>query len=73
LVRHQVEFPKTHDIAKLLNRVATVNPKIAEALGDADLLTPFGVEMRYPSDAPEVLQGGEVGVIEIARRVGTQL
>jgi len=25
LVRHQVEFPKTHDIAKVLCRVATVH------------------------------------------------
>ena len=51
LVRRQVEFPKTHDIAKLL------------------VLTPFGVEVRYPSEAPEVLQGGETEAIGIARRV----
>jgi HEPN domain-containing protein len=30
LVRRQVEFQKTHDIAKLLDRVATVNANIAE-------------------------------------------
>jgi len=29
LVRHQIEFPKTHDIAKLLDRVATVNLNMA--------------------------------------------
>ena len=69
LVRHQIEFPKTHDIAKLLDRVATVNAKIAESLRDADALTPFGVEVRYPSDAPELLPGGETEVIDIARRV----
>jgi hypothetical protein len=51
----------------LLDRVATVNANIAELLGDADVLTPFGVEVRYPSDAPEVLQGGEAEAIGMAR------
>ena len=71
LVRRQIEFPKTHDIAKLLDRVATVNADIAESLRDADVLTPFGVEARYPSDAPEVLQGGEIEAIGMARLVRT--
>ena len=69
LVRHQIEFPKTHDIAKLLDRVATVNANMAESLRDADVLTPFGVDVRYPSDAPELLPGGETEVIDMARRV----
>ena len=71
LVQRQVEFPKTHDIAKLLDRVATVIADIAESLRDADVLTPFGVEARYPSDAPEVLQGGEIEAISMARLVRT--
>ena len=69
LVQRQVEFPKTHDIAKLLDRVATLDPATAEALRDADVLTPFGVEARYPSDAPEVLPSGEVEAIGTARVV----
>ncbi len=69
LVRRQVEFPKTHDIAKLLDRVDTVDVVTAESLRGADVLTPFGVEARYPSDAPEVLQGGEIEAIGMARRV----
>ena len=69
LVRSQVEFPKTHDIAKLLDRVATVDRAMAESLRDADVLTPFGVEVRYPSDAPELLPGGEAEAIAVARRV----
>jgi HEPN domain-containing protein len=69
LVRHQIEFPKTHDIAKLLDRVATVNANMAESLRDADALTPFGVEVRYPSEVPELLPGGETEAIDMARRV----
>lgn len=69
LVLHQIEFPKTHDIAKLLDRAGTVNPSLAESLRDTDALTPFGVEVRYPSDAPELLPGEENEVIDLARRV----
>jgi HEPN domain-containing protein len=69
LVRSQIEFPKTHDIAKLLDRVATVDASTAESLRDADMLTPFGVEARYPSDAPEILPGAEVEAIGMARVV----
>ena len=69
LVRHQIEFPKTHDIARLLDRLATVNPGITESLRDAEVLTPFGVEVRYPSEAPEVLPGGETLAIDVARHV----
>ncbi|MGA2325023.1 MAG: HEPN domain-containing protein [Bryobacteraceae bacterium] len=69
LVRHQIEFPKTHDLAKLLDRLATANASIAESLRNADVLTPFGVEVRYPSDAPEVLAGGETEAIDLARQV----
>jgi HEPN domain-containing protein len=68
LVRHQVEFPKTHDIAKLLDRVATVDASLADSLRHVEVLTPFGAEVRYPSDAPEILHGGESEVIDIARR-----
>src|SRR5947207_11854247 len=69
LVRRQVEFPKTHDIKRLLNSVATIDPELAESVRDADVLTPFGVEVRYPSDAPELVPGAETDALDIARRV----
>jgi HEPN domain-containing protein len=71
LIQRQVEFPKTHDIAKLLDRVAAVDLATAQSLRDAEALTPFGVEARYPSDAPEVLPSGEAEAIGLARLVRT--
>jgi hypothetical protein len=68
LVRHQVEFAQTHDIRKLLGWVAPVHPELAASLRDADILTPFGAEARYPGDAPEMLPGGETVAFDIARR-----
>jgi len=50
LVARQVEFPKTHDIERLLELVALGDGPLAEALADAAELTPFGVEYRYPGE-----------------------
>src|SRR5271169_3063719 len=50
LTRRQIEFPKTHDIKTLLRLVGTANVEVANSLSGAAWLTPFGVEMRYPSD-----------------------
>ena len=54
LVRHQIDFPKTHDLDELLDLVATVDPETTSALREASRLTPFGVEIRYPGDLPEI-------------------
>ena len=54
LVRHQIQFPKSHDIAVLRQLVARVDPRLAEKLAAADALTPYGVEFRYPGDLPSV-------------------
>jgi HEPN domain-containing protein len=57
LVRHGIEFARTHDIRKLLALVAGIHPEIAILLRDADPLTSFGVELRYPGDSPELVPG----------------
>ena len=69
LTRYQIEFPKTHDIKRLLNLVSVANGPVAESLSAAKWLTPFGVEIRYPSDAAEMLPGDEAKAIEIASQV----
>ena len=50
LVRHQIEFPKTHDIAVLRQLLGRVDPTLCESLAIADPLTPYGVEFWYPGD-----------------------
>jgi HEPN domain-containing protein len=54
LVRHQIEFPKTHDIALLRQLVARINPELSKKLATADALTPYGVEFPYPGDFPSL-------------------
>ncbi len=69
LTRYQIEFPKTHDIKRLLSLVSGASGPVAESLSAARWLTPFGVEIRYPSDAAEMLPGDEAKAIEIASQV----
>jgi HEPN domain-containing protein len=69
LARHQIEIEKTHVIGRLLRRVAGVYPELAASLSDADELTQFVAETRYPGDTTELLPGAERDAVELARRV----
>jgi hypothetical protein len=66
----RIEFPKAHDITRLLDHVAIADPKIADSLRGADVLTLFGVEAPCPSDSPELAEGGEFEVLNIACQCG---
>ena len=68
LVRHQIEFPKTHDIAALLKLAVRVSNELADSLREATRLTPYGVEFRYPGDY-EALDSSEARrAVDIAEK-----
>ena len=69
LTRHQIEFPKTHVIRRLLILLEPIDPEMVESLGDANWLSPFGAEIRYPGDRAEALPGEEVRARQIAEKV----
>jgi len=48
LVYHQIYFTKTHKIIDLLELCATVDSSFKDELEDADNLTEYAVEIRYP-------------------------
>ena len=54
LARHQIDFPKTHDLENLLNLVALADEKLAGSLRDITILTDYSVDIRYPGDIPEM-------------------
>lgn len=54
LVHNQAEFPKTHDLVKILDLIATVDKPLAESLRDVKSLSNYGVDIRYPGDLPEI-------------------
>lgn len=69
LVWHQVEFPKTHDIGRLVDLVATADADLAAATREAAEVTPFGVETRYPGDESEPTQAEAEMAVGLAERV----
>jgi HEPN domain-containing protein len=54
LVRHQVEFRKTHDLDELLKLADSVDLSLGYEIASCVWLTPYGVEFRYPGEYPEV-------------------
>jgi HEPN domain-containing protein len=68
LVRHQVEFPKTHNLEQLLDLMAPIAPELAASLEETEVLSPYRVAIRYPGDFPELLPGQENAVFELASR-----
>jgi HEPN domain-containing protein len=48
LVRHQIPFPKTHDIGVLLKLSTSGDDTLPVELAGAATLTAYGVEARYP-------------------------
>ena len=69
LVARQLEFPKTHDIERLLELVALGDGPLAEALADAAELTPHGVEYRYPGEYAPVSAEAADACVSLARKV----
>ena len=69
LTWHQIEFPKTHAIEQLLDLVKEADAETASSLRDATLLTPYGVDIRYPGDQPEPDLEEAREAVELARIV----
>ena len=73
LTWHQVEFPKTHDIRRLLNLAGVQDPSLAEELSDAADLTAYAVEYRYPGEYAPVTTDDAAEAVTIADRVREQV
>lgn len=69
LIRHQIAFTKTHNLGELLRLAEPVAPGISKQLAEAELLTPYAVDARYPSEQLPV-DRREVGRhLAVARKV----
>ena len=67
LVRHQIPFRKTHDIQELLGLAASVTAELKAELVSAAMLTPFGVDFRYPGEQVADLRTAQEAVEESQR------
>lgn len=50
LVKSQIEFTKTHNIMVLVNLCSEIDKSFKDELSEADSLTDYAVEIRYPGD-----------------------
>jgi HEPN domain-containing protein len=69
LTHQQIEFPKTHEIEELLKLAAAVDPGIVPALREADALTDYGVDTRYPGGPMPADRNEAREAIALAERV----
>lgn len=68
LTWHQVEFPKTHDLSKLLQLVALREKSLSESLQGILVLTVYGVDTRYPADLPDLTENEASQAVKLARQ-----
>ena len=70
LTQTQAPFPKTHDLAILLDLLAAASPDVTHILTDAVTLSAYGVECRYPAELPPLTAGDARRAVELAEHEG---
>jgi HEPN domain-containing protein len=68
LVFHQIDFPYTHNISRLVEMCSEQGLE-GETLQDAEELSPFAITARYPGEGEEVTEEEALRAIDIAARV----
>lgn len=68
-VIYGIIFPKTHDIAYLVELLEEKNVTVPEDVQNAKILTGYAVETRYPGDYEPVNEDDYFKAIEIAEKV----
>jgi HEPN domain-containing protein len=64
-----LEFPKTHSIVRLLDIIESGGVTIPETVKDADILTQYAVQTRYPSPVEEITEEEYEEALSLAARV----
>jgi HEPN domain-containing protein len=69
LIRHAIEFRKTHSIGELLRLAEPVAPGLADTLVESRELTPYAARARYPGEDPPVDRDEARQHVDLARTV----
>ena len=64
-----LDFPKTHSVVHLVDVLEAGGVSVPETVREADVLTHYAVQSRYPSWAEEVTQEEYREALELAARV----
>ncbi len=72
LTFHEIEFPKTHSLEDLVLLCKDVAPSIESELGDVEILSSYGVEVRYPDELYyDIPKEDALEAVDISKRVKT--
>lgn len=69
LVAYHMDFPKTHDIAEILALLDRSPTQVPEEFWQADSLTQYAVETRYPGEAEPVTEEEYHEAVALAEKV----
>ena len=73
LVYLGIIFPKTHEIGELITLCEQKDSDISELKEDADKLTDYAVEIRYPDDYVPINKSDAEEALKIAVKVKTYI
>lgn len=69
LIFLEINFPKTHEIGELIGLIENVDNNISQLKNEADKLTDYAVEIRYPDDWFEPNQNDVTEAINITQQI----
>jgi HEPN domain-containing protein len=69
LIWHGIKFPYVHDLAALLTLLEKATSDLPDSIRQAERLTQFAVEMRYPGAAPPVREREYEQALKLADEV----
>ncbi len=68
-ILNEIIFPKTHDIAYLIELLEKGDVEVPKELQNAKILTGYAVETRYPGDYEPVDEDDYLKAVKIAKNV----
>ncbi len=71
LTAFRIPFERRHDLNYLLDLCLAIDPTIEQFRADADTLTPYAVEFRYPDALTDLALEDALQATETARRIYT--
>jgi HEPN domain-containing protein len=69
LTAFSIPFERRHDLNYLLALCVSVDPAFAQFHADADTLTPYAVEFRYPDALTDLVLADALDATETAQRL----
>ncbi len=68
-IYYEIDFPKTHSITLLLDTLETAEVSIPKQIQDADVLTQYAVQTRYPGPVEEITSEEYKEALALAAKV----